>query len=159
MTAQHLTQQQIYLDFISSDDAANIIDLELASRLSEKEIKLPVIVKGDVIIGAFIGNDLKGFFINNMVGERCVEVHIGFPKENRILAKESARQYMDMMFESFDVDRIETEIPTCYPDVIRFTQNMGFKNEGTKRKNFSYKNEMHDSQIMGILRGEHGQGC
>ena len=151
---QPMTQPQRYLKQITKEDAKTLFDLELADRSCESEVGGEFFLNGESFVGAFYNGVLVGVFIGNMIGKKTSDVHIGFPLINRKKAFDFAIDYINEVFTKTEIERIETEIPLLFPDVIRFTEKCGFTKEGIKRKNYYKNGKMHDSQTMGILRGD-----
>lgn len=127
-------------------------DDELLSRVHEDGAKGSI--AGDDILGAFIGDLLVGIFVVDSLGVKTIGVHIGFLKGHRKLALGFAKDFIDLAF-SGDIERVEAEIPTCWPDVIRFTEKVGFTKEGIKRAAYLKNGIMQDKQILGMTRGDY----
>lgn len=154
MTEQHSTSEQRYLKQVTQKEAKSLFDGELTERSCEGEAGKGFKLNCASLVGAFEGDKLLGLFMSNMIGKKTCDVHIAFPLKNRKNALSFAKDYVNEVFSKTDINRIETEIPLLYPDVIRFTEKCGFTKEGVKRKNYYKDGKMHNSQIMGILRGD-----
>ena len=80
-------------------------------------------------IAGYVGDELIGIMIYHYVNER-LKCHFQVLKKYRSYANQFARMALG---EAKNVS-IYAEIPTCYPEVIRFAKELGFKLVGRIKK-------------------------
>ena len=153
---QPLTQPRISLEPITIDKANEIIDDEMLSRISQDgdQKELP---RKYTYIGCNLDGKLIGFFALREESKSTIDLHINIKKIYRGYARIFSRLLLDNLFRSSNVNRVETEIPDLYKDVLKFAHSMGFKKEGVKREAFLKNNNWHDKIIVGLTRSDYGR--
>lgn len=67
-------------------------------------------------------------------------------------ATEAATAMLQWAFESFDLNRVESEVDTRNPASARVLEELGFILEGTLRENCIVSGDISDSWVYGLLR-------
>lgn len=138
---------------ISASDAAEICDEELLERVSESgdigkddSLKyLAIVVNGLVI----------GFWVYHFKSSVCIQLHINILKKYRNMAYEVSKVFLSQLFKNEKrCQRIECEIPECYPEVIAFSEKFGFKPECIKRNATTRNNVLMSVYLLSLLRSD-----
>jgi len=157
MTELHSTRQQCFLKAISGENAFQLLDDELKSRILQDGVSLTIMPNDFVYIGCFKGRNPAGFISLKKVTKTTIEIHINIQKKYRGYARIFSNQVLDNLFKDPLINRIESNIPIIYPDVIKFVQKLGFIIEGEKRESFLKDGNLHNLITIGLLRGDYGR--
>jgi len=139
---------------ITHKEASAIMDNELVNRISEGDGSLDPEYQ---YLGIDTDEGLIGFWVVHYTSLTTLCIHINIIDRFRDeYALESGWFFLDHVFGSIpDLIRVECEIPSCYIDVLKFTQKFGFKVEGIKRNAVTRDKKLQDVQILGLLRSEY----
>lgn len=104
----------------------------------------------------FTANDAGYVLVRNVYPESDASIHFvcwdrNFPFRSII---EAGRQVLDYLYTERSVNRVTGYIPKYNALALRFATTMGFKFEGTLRKQIKFKGEFHDVDIYGLLAKE-----
>jgi hypothetical protein len=101
-----------------------------------------------VYLAGFVDAEIIGLMIYDYVNEQ-LKCHLQVLKKYRAYANQFAR----MAFGEVKNASIIAEIPTCYPEVIRFAQELGFNQVGKIEKARLKHGSWYD---LNIMRRENG---
>lgn len=150
-----MTQQQISLSQITREAANNILDDELADRISQ-DGESGILPEKYTYIGCNLDGKTIGFFALREESKSTVDLHINIKKKYRGYARTFSNLIIRNMFNDERINRIESEIPSIYGDVLKFVHSLGFRKEGIKREAFLKNNKRHDKVIVGLIRSDYG---
>jgi len=124
-------------DGLSLDDA--VIDTENIYWLLIKE--------GDQILGMFTLIPLN---------EVTLDGHAHVLPEHRDKAKEIGLMSIKWLLDNVDqkYQKLNTQVPTIYPNVYHYTLKIGLKDEGLNRLSYRKNGELHDQHMVGATRDE-----
>lgn len=154
MTGLPSTQHQYYLKAIPAKSAFQLLDSELKSRLLQDGVELTGMPSDFVYIGCFARRAPVGFISLKKITATTIEIHINIQKKYRGYARIFSKQVLGNLFKDPLINRIESNIPIIYPDVIKFVQKLGFVIEGEKREAFLKDGVQHNLVTIGLLRKE-----
>lgn len=110
---------------------------------------------------------LAGFYVIHALNSATVFIHANIlPDYRKKYAKESGikvLQFLDNMLGEGH-QKIIAHIPEIYPNVLHFTLNQGFTEEGRLTKAYWHKGKLYDIHILAMprtdIRGKtHGNRC
>lgn len=157
MTGQPMTQQQISLKPITPEIATEAADEELRDRLCQDgEYVGECLPRSYLYVGCYVYDNLTGFFCIKKITRNIIELHINILKDWRGYASIFVKKITSNLFSDPLINRIESEIPDIYPEMISFAQLMGFKEEGEKRESFLKNGKWHNKKVIGMIRSDHG---
>lgn len=139
---------------ITHREAGAIIDNELMGRISELDGSLN---PEHQYLGISTDDGLIGFWAAHYTSGTTLHIHINIIERFRNdYALDSGWFFLEHIFNTIpELVRVECEIPSCYIDVIKFTQKFGFKIEGIKRNAITRNEQLQDVQMLGLLRSEY----
>lgn len=82
------------------------------------------------------------------------QVHIHVLQNQRHHAVQCGIMMLDAMLNLTNHEKFNAEIPVVYPDVIKFTEKMGFKQEGVNRSSIYKDGQLVDQIYLGCTRNE-----
>lgn len=126
---------------LTSDDLNNFITVVTSSNSMWFEVR-----ERGVLVGIIWFGDLH--LITECLG------HIVFFDRNIFDKEELCVLTMKWMMRSFPLQRISVTPPVLYRRTIRFLKNIGFKQEGLKRRVSLIGGRWWDSAMFGITRDE-----
>lgn len=98
-----------------------------------------------------------GVFSIKYNGSAAVNVHVHIPKKHRGKHSKS----IGLMFlkwvkdnASENVQKLNTQVPVIYKDVIRFAKSLGFKKEGINTCSIMKDGQLIDSMYLGLKISE-----
>lgn len=82
------------------------------------------------------------------------QIHAFILPEHRSQSKESGKVILEWCLNNLEFEKLVAEIPFKYQNVVEFTAQMGFIDEGINRKSFLKDGKIWDTLRMGITRSE-----
>lgn len=141
------------LKVITREDAFNYCDDELFDRISEKDVDLsPDIFCTGECVGIFNDAELIGFWFVVQINQSTFEIHINMKKEHRKYNKNTGKDFCSFMFNFPQVNKLVAYIPVIYPEVIKYTKNHGFEQEGYLNEHFPKDSGFIDCLMLGLTR-------
>lgn len=147
---------------------SKIRDLWLAFR--ENPVIFTDEVEGDFerFLEVITNTNSVWFEIFDELSEQCVGVycltdifpgyeatgHFGFWDRVASGRERLTWQMMNLVFQTYDLNRMTAEIPAYQTGTIRTAEKLGFRREGLKRGAVKRNGEWKDLVILGILRSE-----
>lgn len=102
---------------------------------------------------AWIVDDFVGILFMSDIKKREALLHFSF-FDGR-LRRDISMRMIQYLFDNYDLDRLNAQIvPFASDKVFTFVSDLGFKQEGRKRKALVYKGEKFDLVQFGLLREE-----
>lgn len=85
-----------------------------------------------------------------------IQFHPSFLKKHRNKKHETMNIFYKWFLENVDynVNKINVNIPMCFPFVIKFAEDVGFKKEGVNYQSYMKNGIYQDLQNLGITREE-----
>lgn len=62
--------------------------------------------------------------------------------------------FLNFLFDNFDIEKLNCEVLSTNPSVIKLHKKFGFTEEGIRRKNIIKDNKRIDVHLLGILKNE-----
>jgi RimJ/RimL family protein N-acetyltransferase len=104
-------------------------------------------------LGGYVDGEVIAIMVFHEVEDEVSQCHIHVLPEKR---KDYAREFAIGAFEWYwnfsDYRRIKAEIPTLYPDVIRFAEKVGFQEVGVVPKRFVKQGNAYDMCVLSLER-------
>ena len=113
-------------------------------------------VETEAWLEVVIGNELIGVYNITAVNHICAEIHAQIlPEHRKMHSKESGRLALKWIIDNEpQYQKVIANIPTLFPNVIKFTMNCCFQYEGTNRLAYLKNDELHDIIMLGITKQE-----
>ena len=121
------------------------------------EVFLRQSVNGVETNGLFwVVDDFVGvFYMNNIIPDLEADVHYSFFDRRHRGRLELVRKMISYGFQRYGFQRMTVWIPVyATRHTFKFITDLGFKDEGKKRKAALYKGKLFDVVLFGILRQE-----
>jgi RimJ/RimL family protein N-acetyltransferase len=142
------------LERITVGQATELLDDELMGRISEKGEG--VLDSSHTYLGIFIDGQPIGFWVAHYTSSSTLHIHININSQYRDYAMGAGRFFLEYIHAEYPrIERIECEVPLCYPDVVKFIQKFNFKSEGVKRQSVYRDGALQDVQMLSLLRSEY----
>jgi RimJ/RimL family protein N-acetyltransferase len=118
-------------------------------RTSDSELILGI----ETLEGELVGNSgLRGLGIRNRTAD--LGIFVGKPYWNRGYGTDAVRTLCRFGFRHLNLQRIELHVYETNPRGIRAYEKVGFKLEGTLRRNHFVEGRYVDEHVMGLLAEE-----
>ena len=95
-----------------------------------------------------------GVYMVTALNATTLEIHAHVLPDHRHRSLETGYAALRWILDNTQHQKVVAEIPTCYPDVIKFTQKFGFVDEGLNRQSIRKKGRLYDQVRLGITRAE-----
>jgi RimJ/RimL family protein N-acetyltransferase len=92
--------------------------------------------------------------ICNIRPHRDVDMHLTFWDRRFKGRGDECKQALLWLFSKLDLVRATVTLPAIVFATIAFTKSLGFKEEGVIRKAYSYKGDLLDIHLFGLLRSQ-----
>ncbi len=141
-------------------EVLDCIDQELFDRICEDSINregftLPV-SKNETYI--MILNDLEpiGFWLLYPLNGSTLAIHCNILKPFRKLGADAAKLILEWFVNECpgQYQKLNAEIPFCYPEVYSFTKKHGFLDEGVNRQSIVKCGDLIDQWRLGLTKAE-----
>lgn len=109
---------------------------------------------------AYLGDKRVGLCSVLGQGGTAVEIHIHIPKRYRGSGTlEMGKLFLNWIKDNSvgGINKINTQVPEIYKDVIMFASKLGFSKEGVNRLSISKNGKIMDMVYMGITFDEVGR--
>lgn len=93
-----------------------------------------------------------GIMIYHWINGVTLECHVQVLPEHRGLAHEFGRLSLSWAWENTKATKIVAQIPSIYPDVVRFAYKNGFTFEGTNRQSYLKHGKLFDQYYLGLIK-------
>lgn len=116
------------------------------SELPEHGVYFAYVADGDVI----------GYIWFEHEQPECIKIHPAILKPYRKnFSEKCVKLFLNCVKTQFlEIEKVNAEIPVCYPSVCNFAEKMGFKLEGINRKSIRKGGKMIDQRLYRITREE-----
>jgi len=144
------------LNVITRKEALDYCDEELLERISEKDVEVAIdLFSSGECVGIFLDDELIGFWFVVQLNNSTFEIHINMKKEHRKYNKNTGKEFCEFMFNFPQVNKLVAYIPVIYPEVIKYTQNHGFEQEGYLKEHFPKDSGYIDCLMLGLTRTDY----
>lgn len=100
-------------------------------------------------------SDIAGVYCLHSLNAWTMQIHAHvLPQFREEYAMATGRAILKWFLEHTEYLKVVAEIPTCFPDVLKFTKKFGFKEEGCNRQSLMKDGELVDQVWLGITRSE-----
>lgn len=93
-----------------------------------------------------------GIMIYHWINGITLECHVQVLPEYRELAHEFGRLSLKWAWDNTKATKIVAQIPSIYPDVVRFAYKNGFTFEGTNRQSYLKRGKIFDQYYLGLIK-------
>lgn len=93
-----------------------------------------------------------GLMIYHWINGITLECHVQVLPEHRGLAHEFGRKALEWAWLNTKATKIVAQIPSIYPDVLRFAYKNGFSFEGTNRLSYLKNGHIFDQFYLGLIK-------
>ncbi len=151
VTAIRLYRADLIKQFLTQD--------ELWERIAEYgqtvDMFVPVIDDSIHWVGLFDDKRLFGIIFLHPHNSTTMIAHINIQKKDRYkLSRAGGIVGLEYIIENTDYDKVQTETPVIYPNVMKFVESMGFRKEGISRKSINKNTQLVDQVMYGATRQE-----
>jgi RimJ/RimL family protein N-acetyltransferase len=111
-------------------------------------------MQGAIYLVGYVEDNPMACMIYHQDNQWCWWCHVQvLPAYRDEYAKEFGEKVLDWAFTNIPKCRkINAQIPTCYPNVIKFAQLFGFEIEGLNQDSYLKDGVLHPQYYMGISR-------
>ena len=104
-----------------------------------------------IFVGGFLGDEIIGLMIYHKDTAVVWGCHVQVLPDYRDYAFDFGKQALDWLKEMTNAKKVTAQIPVLYPDVIRFAEKHGFKNEGTNKQSYLKNGQLTDKVYLGKM--------
>jgi hypothetical protein len=144
------------IDLINSvmfdDDIFNVISEDGATKERQR-----FDVYNEYWLKVTVDDDLVGLYNLHTTNQSTLEAHVHIlPEFRKQHSNASIRKVYKWLIDNCgdEVVKFIANIPSIYPNVLRFCLSNGFTHEGINRKSYLKNNLIHDVDMVGITKEE-----
>lgn len=105
-------------------------------------------------LGMYVGNKYVGMYRFNSLSSLLLEGHVFMLPEYRDHAMECGMAVMEWLRDNAIFNKIIVNIPECFPNVIRFVEALGLKEQGYNSECWIRGGEVCGMFQYGITKGD-----
>lgn len=150
------------IHLVRSNDAEEVEkvlrDPEIFGRISEDGHKVDdyKVDMSNCYLLIMNGEEIIGVWCLYPLNRSTLTLHCNIIKQYREHGKEAGRLILKWFSDESpeQYQKLNAEIPMCYPEVYYFTKSFGFEDEGINRLSISKQGQLVDQWRLGITRDE-----
>lgn len=111
-------------------------------------------VDNEIFLGCVTDDGLIGIYRLHWITGVTLQGHAhilkNYRKEHSVTSCKAVMRFVLSHIEN--CKKVESYVPSVFPNVLKFLEVCGFEKEGVSRQSFLFKGQLYDRHLMGITR-------